>query len=939
MNAGRPSRRGLCLPGLAVAACALLAGAAPAPAQDGGPAERPISAQRIVRHFDFEELSTNPFPIPRYWVRAQEDREVPRVRPGFPIWNEAAIDAAQAHRGHASVRLPTRGGSTSLLLDPGVVPVFAGADYLVSAMVRTEGLTHARAMLAARLLDRAGRPIADSEQRSELLQTGGRWRPVSVHLTGDHPDAAYLQLELLLLQPREFAAPTLPEQHQLWPEDISGAAWFDDVLVAQLPSVMLSTNSPVNVVAAPDAPEINLRTRDFTGEPLRAVMIVQDLDGREIARAERAIGAGAGEWLWKPDLPAFGWYRATLELFGPAARVGSTSIDFVWTPPARALTAAADAARFGVVLERPDCAHAALIPGLAALAGAGWATIPAWDRSLVASKPDDLLEPILAAVDGLLAAGRRVTLSFPEAPAALVNAADGVDRPLALVAGDRKRWGPYLLPLLDKYGQSVQRWQFGRPTADPHDPVPAAAELAAVRSTLARFVPGPLLAIPFPADAALDTAALGASAGGVAVVPAAFPPESFKDLAASLGRGGESTPADLTLTFEPLSDEAYGRRDIAGDLVKRTVHFWSAFAGESMADEPARVAIAQPWRWDSRRRNQASPRVELAVWRTLAEQLAGRRVVGEVPTVQGVRCFILAPAPDAPPGRTGALVAWRETAPPEAAVIDAFGGEGTVTAADPFGNVRTLRPDSAAGMNERAYRVRVTDTPVFIEGVDVGVARFRAAFRLEPSFAPSDGRAHEHQVVLENPWGVRIEGSLTIVEPGGYNAGASAPRDRSWKILPRTVPFAIEPGAVVRLPVSITFSAVEEAGIKDLIAVADVFADRDYKDLRLRTPLEVGHESLQLDLVWRTVQGRGGREVLVEAHVTNKSDTPATLEVGAFAPGSPRARASISDLPPGSSVVRRFPFPNAESLRGHRISVSIEDIDTNARLTRSVLIE
>ena len=62
-----------------------------------------------------------------------------------------------------------------------------------------------------------------------------------------------------------------------------------------------------------------------------------------------------------------------------------------------------------------------------------------------------------------------------------------------------------------------------------------------------------------------------------------------------------------------------------------------------------------------------------------------------------------------------------------------------------------------------------------------------------------------------------------------------------------------------------------------------------------------------------------------------------TLVPGA---GLPRVKASISKLAPGATVIRRFPFARAlDTLRGQRISVSVEDVESGGRISRSVSIE
>ena len=95
---------------------------------------RPGASSRIVRVFDFEEQSRNPGEVPEHWFRAQDSAA--RPRPGFPAWNRADLrytnESGIAAAGIGAIRLPTGGGSTSLVLGQGVIPVFQNADYLLS---------------------------------------------------------------------------------------------------------------------------------------------------------------------------------------------------------------------------------------------------------------------------------------------------------------------------------------------------------------------------------------------------------------------------------------------------------------------------------------------------------------------------------------------------------------------------------------------------------------------------------------------------------------------------------------------------------------------------------------------------------------------------------------------------------------------------------------
>ena len=169
-------------------AAALVGSAGMARAQEGGQPDspgvrddrRPEGARRLLKLFDFEEKELNPDPIPHFWYRGQDDPSVPRVRPGFPSWNQAELEYGPGQgKFGGCVRMPTKGGSTSLLLDPGVLVVLPGADYVINATIKTRHLTHARARVVARFLDAQSKVIAGSEVRPGPTvppSDASRWR-------------------------------------------------------------------------------------------------------------------------------------------------------------------------------------------------------------------------------------------------------------------------------------------------------------------------------------------------------------------------------------------------------------------------------------------------------------------------------------------------------------------------------------------------------------------------------------------------------------------------------------------------------------------------------------------------------------------------------------------------------------------------------------------
>lgn len=896
--------------------------------------ERPRSAGRVVRAFDFEESQTNPGLVPQNWFRAQDDPNGARSRPGFPAWNrsEVVYDAARAFAGDGAVMLPTEGGSTSMVLGSGVIPIFEGADYMVTAKVRTTGLTHARAAVTARFLDRAGRLIPASQRRSELVFTADAWTDASVELVGAFPDAAYVQIELLLLQPDQ-QGDAEPTEFRVWPQDFKGEAWFDDVTVLQLPRIELSTKSVGNMALEDEPPQLSMMVRDLAGEELKLDIAVLDTTGRVVDRLERRIPAGSYTSVWKPNLAKLGWYRARMLIRNESGFiVGGAATDLVWVAGGRGgTTRDADRSAFGLVIdELPGFAYE-LVPEVVRRSGAGWVTLPAWSADTTAENAAEHAKRTSHLVGALLDDWRDVTLSFPFVPTAIVPTRAAAGDPWPILTGKDETWLPLASPVLEQCGQRVNRWQIGGVHADWTLMRPGfTSELAALRATLSRMVPGPIAVVPARPEQNWDTAL---SAGGTHLAIAAGIDDSMSAEALGIVAGewaaGQRTNAgspSITAVARPLDPEVYGLDAGGPELVRKVAEFWASAGGVPRMS----VALGDPWRVTQGRRPQLAPTPELAAFRTAARHLAERRVVGTMPVAPGVVCYILSSVQN--PGGPGALVAWSARAG-ENAVLEADLGEGRIEVVDVYGN-RTPAPivrDAAA--SRQSVRVPLSERPVFIEGVDVNLARFLASFALDQPFLDSSATTHDRELLITNPWPTEITGTITILEPGGFKSGQP---DRSWRISPRASRFTVGAGQVGRVPITLAFAPTEEAGPKPFVARLELSAGKSYGTIEVTQTIEVGLKSMRLD-VTRLLSDKG--ELSIEAIVHNMGASSRTLQVTAFVPGMPRSKSPVINLISGGRATRRFNFAvPADSLAGQRIVVSVDDPSTGERLTRSIIV-
>lgn len=894
---------------------------------------RPEAARRTVARFDFEEYATNPEPVPIGW-RVEQDRPG-HDRPGFPIFNAPTLDYEVAHEGRGSVRLPTRGGSTALALEVGVVPIFPGADYRVSAMVRTLALRHARAFVEACLIDARGAPIEQSRRRSAPIRTEGAWAEADVVLWGEWPDAAFLRIELLVLQPAEFESEP-PGYSRVWPADVSGDAWFDDVRVVQQPRLSISTGAPGGIVLGSDRVGLDLVARDLSGEALWAECRVYDLHGRIVASSQRSIRDGRWIERWEPDLDRHGWYRAVVEVWSGAARVGRQTVTFAWLPPeAPRPDLPDDGAGLGVAFT-----HARAIAGTEQaqalrLLGAEHASIPVWDDALSPGTVESHAARLAAWLAPLRHIRSRVAFSMPRVPRGL---ADGLgirtDQVLRAVASTDPLAHEYLDPLMDRFGQAIVRWQVGQvgdESALSGDAL--ASEVAVVAAALARLVPGPRIILPWRADREMPGHGLE-SARAVefqVLIPREVWPEAIEGLVRSWSEAtgpdeaSESGPR-ATFVIEAIDADRHGAAAAVADLVRRTVFAWRG----SGPRDPS-LALVDPWEGGEHGRSPLMPRPEAVAWNILRERLRGRMVVGEMPSSGGVRCFILAPRDGRGPG---ALVAWSEWADPADAYVEGMLAIGPVRVIDAMGNGRTVAPavDARGGMAVRLHRVEVSQSPVFVEGVDVALALLQASFRIEPGLIAATATTRDIELVLANPWPTPIAGRAFIVEPGG--ASADGTRDRSWRIEPRSIDFEAPPGQVARLPISLLLREFERAGTKRWVVDLRLTGREDLGWITVAAPLEVGVEGLDVRIAART----DGPDLEVEVTIANLRDAPIEVDATVFAPGQPRERRSIGQIGARSRIIRRVAYPGlAHELSGQEITVSVRVQGTGARVNVATL--
>lgn len=905
---------------------------------------RPAAAGRVVKAFDFEEQDLNPLPVPLGWIRAQDDPAVPRERPGFPIWNGAALDyESPAYSGIGSVRLPTNGGSTALLLRHGVLSIFPNADYLVSARVRTKGLSHARARIVAMLLDERGEPIPTSRVESAMVRSEGEWARIAIEVEGLEPEAAFMQIELQLLQPEQQQRKTYP--FQVWQQDFEGAAWFDDLIVAQLPRLEITTGAPGNIVAADTPPDLHILVRDLTGDQIDASLRIFDVHANLVQGEMLRDDGRRVQRRYETTLPAFGWYRALLEVFVDRRLVGVRTLDFIWAPP-EAATVTPGIFSIESTLVEPKLAQAT--PVLVRGAGVNRAALRVWDEqtSVEDLEPGSVRNTI---IDALLDSGKRLSFTLQRLPAPLASTL-AVD-PGEVLKAFEDADGPWLgwgARMLDQYGQRVDMLQFGsNPTLE--SPALLGDAMEDARRALRGFVPGPTAAIPWPVDRPLPPE-LSTPGNAIQLIDdhAATPDElaSLVDRWLAMHRestGNDETPARLGLTLRPKRDPsgAGGLQawSSVGDLARRGVSYWWSAATSGIDRSRFELRLHDAWWVSPGKRGQVMPAPELLAWRVLSEHLSGREALERIELIPGVRMLVLAPRTGqraegsaVTDADAGGLVLWLDEPSLDPVSLSLPLAQGPVRVSDVMGNQREVMPTPTGNIGVGMHHIEITRAPIFVEGVNAELVRFLGSLGITPGVLESRSGVHRHELSIRNPWDIPISGRVFVVEPGGYTGDADQ-IDRSWEINPRVIPFDLGPGETDALRIDFAYSLGELAGAKDLVFDVQLNADRDYPTLRVARSID-----LQLSGVEMTLSARRNEAgiTVVSAEVTHQLDDEQHFDLIAIAPGEARLRRTVNALAPGQRATRQFAF--TRPVPGDEISVVLIPRDPGARLNKSVVV-
>lgn len=859
----------------------------------------PGDVSRVLKSMDFEERRLgNREDLPMHWSKVAGQ--------GLPDYVNGKLSEDAAHSGKWSFRFDLNGGSLIYRYDPKEIPIHPGAHYRVGCFVQTTVLPHARARLTAFVTDQDGNPIESSITHSDVYAAkteGEGWQELSIEVSSQDPGAAFLAVQLELLQP-SFYSPSTLGARTLFAQDIYGSAWFDDVTISQVPKFLLSSNHAGNVFRRSDPVQLLVTVNDRFTKDLAAQLAIKDAGGAMVYQhsgtvdAAGAIDLGPGLRQLTVAVPdvAPGWYDAVLDMTSRGQFVGEQEIQFVRLADDE--IAFQPDPRFGVIGTDLPIEGWSQLPELLTILGAGRVKLAVWSPRGDVEQVDP--QGFDALLEELQKNGITLTACLTAVPPSVAKNIGGSDWS-TLAAAPPELWRGDLSYLVSRHANHLDRWQFGadEDAADFLQKPGMRKVYDLLYSEFAKIVVQPDLAMPWPAwyDLSGNLPATVALSISPDVLPSQVP-LYIQDL-----RGHEGHNLSVSLQ---LLDNRYGREVQIRDLAQRMVY--ALAGGASRIDLPLPFTVRKDGDHVT-----PEPKELFLIMRTLLSQLSGATFRGKIPNSSNVDAFLF------DRNGQGVLVIWSRGQEDSSKALALNLGEHPQRV-DLWGNTTPLilpkDPTSDSVM------LKVGPMPFFLVDIDGDTAQMRASVGIDKPLLESSFQPHTRRVHFANPGHETITGFVKLVPPAG------------WALTPSVFNFTLNPGEVFDHDLTIEFPYNSFAGAKTIAANFQVQSD---KLTNFTVPITV---NLGLgDVGMRTLALRDSGDLVVQQMISNFGEKPINYTAFVVYPGKPRQERLVTDLGPGRTIIKLYRFSNVQFILNAKVRSGLREVEGTRILNDAVPVQ
>jgi hypothetical protein len=796
-------------------------------------------------------------------------------------------------------------------------------SYSFEIYVHAETLRQSRVEVALLFLsDDNPRRILQRQVATPVTRTSG-WKKIQIdHISPKHPETRFVRVELSVKSDLRH--------------DLTGIVAFDNLRFVRLPRISFSANRRFYVFPRPEEveltcqvsgvdreePEILLELFDVMGELIRSERLIvhtqqlstqsngnpdasgtplaarrdaggpeSAVEADEVVRAKGSSYAGAVTWIPKP--PGYGFYRARATYVDVHGKSKTSDATFVVNEP----RTNRKIGEFGWSLKTRPPVELRDLATLLGDVGVNWLKYPTWYSS---SQRDELVD-FAKFADRLGTQGITVIGVLDRPPEEILKSlgmqfGDGA----AGILAEKQLWGPALDGQMSRLSLMVRHWQLGHDGDESFFAIDNLEEkVADLRRHLEGYGQNTKLTLSWnwlyqPPPAPIDRIVWD----NVSFYSTQSPTPD------ELGRLLSHPSLERTkpwAVIRPLDEERYGVEVRARDLVHQMIVAKQQNAPVIFIHEPiGEHGLVHP---------DGTPGDLLLPWRTAANYLTNADYRGEFPLRGGSRGYLFGR------GEETTLVVWNENVEPDDEKVKERVYLGSnVTQVDLWGREKSV--DTQEDDDRCAYQeLEVGPLPLFITGIDRGVAMWDITFRFDNSaLVTKYGQDEVNGVHFENHFDSALKGHIDLRFP------------KTWKVDRGNIPISLSAGEGPRRePIRVGLLDNANSG-EEVVPLIIELQTEEFHRFKIYRRLRVGVTDVEMEIL-PALADNG--DLVIEVQLENKTDKPLSFKTTLAPEGRRSMRRLLLDAKPGRTILK-FVLPDGQSLIGKQINVRAQEIDSES---------
>lgn len=780
-------------------------------------------------------------------------------------------------------------------------------SYSFEIWVRAETLRQSRVEVSLVFLsDDKTRREVDRQMATPVTRTAG-WKKLQInHVSPSRPDARYVRVEIAIKSDLRH--------------DLTGQVSFDNLRFVRLPRISFSVNRRFYVFPRPEEVELTCNVSGVDRENPEIELELFDVQGKAIPGKSKKLkvmtqalsvqsassdgttknsesgateSSFAGSVAWRPEPPGYGFYRVRATYIDKNGTPKTNEASFVVNEP----RTNRKVGEFGWSIKSKPSVEMRDLATLLGDVGVNWLKFPTWYAE---SQREELVE-FAKFADRLGTQGITVIGVLDRPPEEIEKAlgmpfGDGA----AGILSEKQLWGPALDAQMSRLSLMVRHWQLGDDGDESFFGIENLEEkVAALRKHLEGYGQNTKLTLSWnwlyeppvaPAQRVVwDSVSFYSSQSPTAD---------------ELGRLLAHPSLQHTkpwAVIKPLDEDRYEVEVRARDLIHQMI--------SAKQQNAAVIFIHEPIGENGLIHANGTPGDLLLPWRTAANFLTNATFEGQMPLLGGSRGYLFTR------GEETTMVVWNDNVSPgEESVKERVYLGSRVTGTDLWGRpieILTHEDDKNCAYQE----IKADSVPIFITGIERGVAMFDITFRFDNNaLVTKYGEDESNAITFENHFGATVKGNIDLDFP------------KTWKVDRRNIPVSLGTNdAPRREPIRVGLFDNANSG-EELVPLIIELQTEETHRFKIVRRLRVGVPDVEME-VHPVLQENG--DLVVEVQIENRADKPLSFKTTLTPENRRSIRRLVLDAKPGRTTIK-FVLPKGSELAGKQIVVRAVEIDSDS---------